>query len=59
MKKKHKKPAFLNSMENEIILAVSALYAIIVAIMVIVHYVQPSEQETLSSSTSVSHKKSD
>lgn len=55
MKKQRKKPAFLNSMENEIILAVSMLYAIIVAIMIIVHYIQPSEQETRSSSTSVSH----
>lgn len=55
MKKNRKKPVFLKSMENEIIFAVSALYAIIVTIMIIVHYIQPTEQETRSSSTSVSH----
>lgn len=55
MKKNRKLPKFLKSMENEIIVAVSALYLIIVSIILVVHFMQPSDQETQSSSTSVSH----
>lgn len=53
MKKNRKKPAFLNSMENEVILAVSALYIMIVAIIITAHYIQPSEQKMLPASSLV------
>jgi hypothetical protein len=43
------------SMENEVIIAVVLLYVIIAAVMVIVHYIQPPGQETISASTSPSH----
>lgn len=55
MKKNSKKPSFLKSMENEVIVAVTMLYVIIVTVMVIVHYIQPTAQKTATSSTSASH----
>lgn len=43
------------SLENEVIMAVIILYVLIASIMVIVHYSQPDEQVTQTSSTSPSH----
>ncbi len=57
MKKIRKKPKFLNSMENEIIVAIAVLYALIVSIMVIVHYAQPSIKKIDSSSYAASTNK--
>ncbi len=55
-KKIKDKSSLLNSTENEVITAVIVLYLLIVAVMVVVHYIQPSDQKTESSSTSVSHR---
>ncbi|MBA3756858.1 MAG: hypothetical protein H0X02_11780 [Nitrosomonas sp.] len=43
------------SLENEIITAVVILYLLLAVIMIVVHYLQPSGQETATSSTSLSH----
>lgn len=43
------------SLENEIITAVVILYLFIAAVMVTMHYIQPSGQETVTSSTSPAH----
>ena len=43
------------SLENEVIIAVMILYLLIAFVMVIVHYMQPSGQETATSSTSPAH----
>jgi len=43
------------SLEREIILAVIVLYLMITGVMVMVHYIQPSGQETATSSRSPSH----
>lgn len=44
-----------SSLENEIITAVVILYLFIATVMVTMHYIQPSGQETVTSSTSPSH----
>lgn len=44
------------SLENEVILAVIVLYLLLAVVMTIVHYIQPSEQATITSSMSPSHK---
>jgi hypothetical protein len=44
------------SLENEVVLAVIVLYLLLAIVMTVVHYIQPSEQETLTSSMSPSHK---
>ncbi|WP_445115831.1 hypothetical protein [Acinetobacter sp. WZC-1] len=56
-KKSRSKRSPFQSMENEVIIAVIILYLVIVAVMVVVHYGQPSDQKTETSSTSVSHTK--
>ncbi len=43
------------SLEREIIVAVIVLYLMITGVMVTVHYMQPSGQETTTSSSSPSH----
>jgi L-asparagine transporter-like permease len=43
------------SLENEVIIAIIILYVVIASIMVLVHYLQPKEQVTQTSSTSPSH----
>lgn len=43
------------SLENEVILAVIVLYLLLAIVMTVVHYIQPSEQETVTSSMSPSH----
>lgn len=51
-----KKPNLAHrSLENEIIIAIIILYVVIASIMVLVHYSQPDEQVTQTSSTSPSH----
>lgn len=44
------------SLENEVILAVIALYLLLALIMTVVHYIQPSEQTEATSSMSPSHR---
>ena len=48
-------PLHRRSLENEIITAVVVLYLFLAVIMIMVHYLQPSGQETTTSSTSISH----
>ena len=43
------------SLENEVVLAVIVLYLLLAIVMTVVHYIQPSEQETVTSSMSPSH----
>jgi hypothetical protein len=43
------------SLENEVIISVVVLYLLIATAMVLVHYLQPVGQETVTSSTSPSH----
>ncbi|SOD40781.1 hypothetical protein [Nitrosovibrio sp. Nv4] len=43
------------SLENEVILAVIVLYLLLALVMTVVHYVQPAEQQTVTSSMSPSH----
>lgn len=43
------------SLENEVILAVIVLYLLLALVMTVVHYVQPAEQKTVTSSMSPSH----
>ncbi|MGH8762677.1 MAG: hypothetical protein ACREUR_05525 [Nitrosospira sp.] len=52
-KKDHSQPN--RSLENEVILAVVVLYLLLAIVMTVVHYIQPAEQETVTSSTSPSH----
>ncbi|MGH8683713.1 MAG: hypothetical protein ACREUM_00020 [Nitrosospira sp.] len=52
-KKNHSQPS--RSLENEVILAVVVLYLLLAIVMTVVHYIQPAEQETITSSTSPSH----
>lgn len=44
------------SPENEVILAVIVLYLLLALVMTVVHYIQPSEQATTTSSMSASHR---
>jgi hypothetical protein len=44
-----------SSLEREVITAVTILYALICAAMLATHYLQPGDQETVTSSTSPSH----
>ena len=44
------------SLENEVILAVIALYLLLSIVMTVVHYIQPSEQTAATSSMSPSHR---
>jgi hypothetical protein len=50
-----KKPPIRKSLENEVIVAVIALYLLLAIVMTAVHYLQPDGQETLTSSSSPSH----
>ena len=43
------------SLEREIIIAVIVLYLMITGVMVTVHYIQPADQQTATSSRSPSH----
>lgn len=43
------------SLENEVLVSVGALYLLIAAVMALVHFLQPAGQETVTSSTSLSH----
>lgn len=52
-KKDHPQPS--RSLENEVILAVVVLYLLLAIVMTVVHYIQPAEQVTVTSSTSPSH----
>lgn len=44
------------SLENEVILAVIALYLLLALVMTVVHYIQPPERTTATSSISPSHR---
>lgn len=44
------------SLEREVIAAVVILYLVLSAVMLAIHYVQPAEQPTVTSSTSPSHE---
>lgn len=57
MFKKNRPQANSSRLENEVILAVIVLYLLLAIVMTVVHYIQPSEQETVTSSTSPSHSK--
>ena len=46
-------------LENEVILAVVALYVLLSAAMLVVHYAHPDGTPTVSSSTSPSHTATD
>jgi preprotein translocase subunit SecG len=48
-------PPSRRSLENEVIFAVVVLYLLLAFVMIGVHYMQPSKQETATSSTSPSH----
>lgn len=50
-----KKSPNRRSLENEVIVAVIVLYLILAIVMTAVHYMQPADQETATSSTSPSH----
>lgn len=50
-----KKPPNRTSLENEVIIAVIVLYLLLAMVMTVVHYMQPADQETTTSSTSPSH----
>ena len=43
------------SIEQEVITAIVVLYLSIAAIMIVVHYIQPANQLTVTSSSSPSH----
>lgn len=45
-----------SSLEREVIVAVVVLYALICTVMLAIHYLQPTERATRSSSTSPSHE---
>lgn len=45
-----------SNLEREVILAVVFLYLMICALMLAIHYLQPTAQETRTSSTSPSHE---
>lgn len=49
------KPSSRLSIEQEVITAVVTLYMMIALVMIIVHYIQPHDQKTASSSVSPSH----
>ena len=44
------------SLENEVILAVIALYLLLALVMTVVHYIQPPEQTAATSSMSPSYR---
>ena len=48
-------PSRRRSLERDIIIAVVVLYLMFTGVMVTVHYIQPSGQETATSSRSPSH----
>ena len=50
-----KKPPNRTSLENEVIVAVIVVYLRLAIVMTAVHYMQPADQETTTSSTSPSH----
>lgn len=45
-----------SSLEREVIVAVVVLYALICTVMLAIHYLQPAERATRSSSTSPAHE---
>jgi hypothetical protein len=53
------RPPSRNSLENEVIVAVIALYLLLAIIMSVVHYMQPADQEAATSSTSHITQKSE
>jgi hypothetical protein len=52
MKKQHKKPV---SLEREVIISVTILYLLISGAVLAIHFLQPAERQTVTSSTSLSH----
>jgi hypothetical protein len=53
---KHERPPIKKSrLENEVILAVVALYFLLSAAMLAIHHLQPGDVETKTSSTSPAH----
>jgi hypothetical protein len=55
MFKKNPSRSNTKSPENEVILAVIVLYLLLAIVMTVVHYIQPPEQKTVTSSMSPSH----
>jgi hypothetical protein len=45
------------SLENEVTISVVVLYLMIAFVMIVVHFMQPADQQTMTSSTSPSHNK--
>lgn len=45
-----------SSLEREVIAAVVILYVVLCAVMLAIHYLQPRDTETITSSTSPSHE---
>ena len=45
-----------SSLEREVIAAVVILYVVLSAVMLAIHYIQPRDAETKTSSTSPSHE---
>lgn len=57
---KRTRPAIQKSrLENEVILAVILLYVLLSAVMLAIHHIQPSDIETITSSTSPAHDERD
>jgi len=56
MNTKHERaPIRKGSLENEVILAVVILYAVISTALLLIHHLQPADAVTITSSTSPSH----
>ncbi len=53
---KNVKRAQRQTLEHEIITAVVMLYLMIAVVMIVVHYIQPERQGTMTSSVSPSHR---
>ena len=54
-RKRTRPPLRASRLENEVILAVVALYVLISGALLTIHHLQPEDAVTLSSSTSPSH----
>jgi len=53
--KRERSPIKKSRLENEVILAVVVLYVLLSAALLAIHYGQPAESATMTSSTSPSH----
>lgn len=53
--KRERAPIRKGRLENEVILAVVILYAVISSALLLIHHLQPADTVTITSSTSPSH----